>query len=78
MSSLNELQDLIHEKFGLDPSTLDINASMRDQGIDSLTLLEFVFAVEDRFGISFPEERSDVDTLAGIAAVIDGIRNVKA
>ncbi len=30
MSSLEELQSLIHHKYGLDPSQLDPNASMRE------------------------------------------------
>lgn len=78
MSSLEELQKLIHEKYGIEPSSLDVNASMREHGIDSLTLVEFIFAIEDHFGIRFDDAGSDVDTLAGLAEVIDGIRNGQA
>lgn len=74
MSSLKELQDLIQEKYGIEPSALDPNASMREHGIDSLALAEFLFDVEDRFGISFPDARADVDTLAGLAEVVDQLR----
>lgn len=74
MSSLKELQDLIQEKYGLDPATLDPNASMRGSGIDSLALVEFLFAVEDHFAISVPEEFSNIDTLAELAAVVDKVR----
>jgi acyl carrier protein len=59
MSSLKELQDLIQEKYGLDPSKLDPNASMRNSGIDSLGLVEFLFAVEDHYGISLPDDVVD-------------------
>ena len=48
MSSLNVLQELVHEKFGIDAATLDPNASMREKGFDSLALVEFLFAIEDR------------------------------
>ena len=51
MSSLAEIQELIHTKYGIDPATLDPNASMRGAGIDSLALVEFLFEVEDRYGI---------------------------
>ena len=71
MSSLKELQDLIQEKYGLDPAALDPHASMRDKGFDSLTLVEFVFAVEDHFKISMPDHDVNVDTLAELAAVVD-------
>lgn len=78
MSSLKELQDLIHEKFDIDPATLDPNASMREKGFDSLALVEFLFAIEDRFGISMSDEDSNIDTLAELAAAVDKIRAKQA
>ncbi len=77
MTTLEELQDLIHKKYGVDPATLDPNASMRGAGIDSLTLVEYLFAVEDHYGISVPEKYSDVDTLADLARAVDKIRAEK-
>ena len=74
MSSLEEIQDLIQKKYGIEPSTLDPHASMRGHGIDSLTLVEFLFTVEDHYGISVPEKYSDVDTLAALSAAVDEIR----
>lgn len=79
LNSLQELQDLIHEKYGIDPATLDPNASMRGTaGIDSLALVEFLFAIEDKYGISLPEEYSNLDTLAELAAVVDRLRAEQA
>ena len=40
-------------------------------GIDSLALVEFLFAIEDKYGISLPEEYSNLDTLAELATVVD-------
>lgn len=74
MSSLKELQDLIHEKFGIDTAELDPNASMREKGFDSLALVEFLFAIEDHFHISMRDEDSNIDTLAELAAAVDQIR----
>ena len=71
MSSLKELQDLVHEKFDIDAATLDPNASMREKGFDSLALVEFLFAIEDRFGISMSDEDSNVDTLAQLSLLVD-------
>lgn len=78
MSSLKELQDLVHEKFGIEASALDPNASMREKGFDSLALVEFLFAIEDRFGISMSDEDSNIDTLAQLAAVVDKLIAAKA
>ncbi|MDN4590104.1 phosphopantetheine-binding protein [Xenophilus aerolatus] len=74
MSSLKELQDLIQEKYGIDPATLDPNESMRDKGFDSLAIVEFLFEIEDRFKISMPDPDPSIETLAGLAAVVDRVR----
>lgn len=74
MSSLKELQDLIHEKYGIEASALDPHVSMREKGFDSLALVEFVFAIEDRFSIEMPDDDPDIDTLAELAAVVDRVR----
>ena len=77
MSSLQDLQDLIKEKFDIDPSTLDAHASMREKGFDSLALVEFLFAIEDKYGISLSDEDSNIDTLAELAALVDKVRAQK-
>ncbi len=71
MSSLKQLQDLIQDKFGIEESVLSPNASMREKGVDSLALVEFIFAIEDHFGISMSDEDSNIDTLAQLSAVVD-------
>ena len=78
MSSLTELQELIHTKFGIDPATLDPNASIREKGLDSLAMVEYLFAVEDHFGISISDEYSNIDTLSELAAVVDKLRTAPA
>ena len=77
MSSLKDLQDLIKEKFDIDPSTLDPHESMREKGFDSLALVEFLFAIEDKYSISLSDEDSNIDTLAELAAVVDKVRAQK-
>ena len=73
MSSLPELQKLIQEKYGIDPATLDPGESMRNKGLDSLALVEFLFTVEDHFHIDMPDTDTNVDTLAGLAAIVDKV-----
>ena len=74
MNSLLELQDIIHRKYGVSLADLDPHASLREHGVDSLTLVEFLFAVEDHYRIEIPKKYSDVDTLVALAAVVDEIR----
>lgn len=78
MSSLEALQSLIHQKYGLDPAALDPNTSMKESGLDSLAIAEFIFEVEDHFGVSIPENRLTSDTLAGLATLVDELLREKA
>ena len=74
MSSLKELQDLIQDKYGIEAAGLDPKESMREKGFDSLALAEFVFAIEDHFGITLPDDDPHIDTLAALADVVDKTR----
>jgi len=74
MSSLKELQDLIQDKYGIDPAELDPGASMRDKGFDSLALAEFLFEIEDRLHITLPDLDPEMDTLEQLAALVDRAR----
>jgi len=78
MGSLQHLQDIIREKYNLEPSAFDPQQSMREQGLDSLAVAEFLFEVEDRLGIELPDETKDLETLAGLAALIDRMRAAQA
>jgi acyl carrier protein len=78
MSSLKELQDMIQAKYGLDPSALDPNASILSSGVDSLALVEFLFELEDKYGISIPDTEPRAETLAELAVVVDKLRAAKA
>ena len=78
MSSLKELQELIQEKYGTEMAALDPHDSMREKGLDSLALVEFVFAIEDHFSITIPDNDPDVDTLAKLAALVDSIKASQA
>jgi acyl carrier protein len=73
-STLKELQDLMQEKYGLDASQVDPSASLRASGVDSLALVEFIFDVEDRMGVTVPDDNPNMDTLAELAAAIDRVR----
>ena len=74
MSTLDQLKQLLDEKFGIDPATLDPAQPLIEYGLDSLSLAEFMFTIEEHFGIEFPSGQQDVDTLAALADLIDGLR----
>jgi len=74
MNTLNELKQLIHDMFDIDVAKLKNDAPLADYGIDSLSLAELLFSVEDHFHVDFPDDRQDVNTLTSLAALIDELR----
>jgi len=74
MSTLDELKQLIHTTFGIDPATLKPDAPLGEYGLDSLSLAELVFTIDERFNIDIPDSRTEVNTLASLAALIDELR----
>ena len=74
MGSLQDLQNIIRDKYNIEPEALDPHRPMREQGLDSLAVAEFLFEVEDRLGLTLPDEHMQVETLAGLADLIDRMR----
>ncbi len=69
------ISDVLAEKFKVDPARIEPATTLEELGLDSLALMEFVFAVEDRLGIRIPEDRLDPRqagvTLEQLARLID-------
>ena len=51
--------EVLAEKFDVEATRIRPDATLESLGLDSLTLMEFVFAVEDRFSVRIPEDRLD-------------------
>ena len=66
---------VLAEKFKVDPLRIEPATALAQLGLDSLALMEFVFAVEDRFDVRIPEDRLDPReagvTLEQLARLID-------
>lgn len=74
MDTLARIKELAAKQFGGEPAAIDENAPVDQLGIDSLGFLEFLFELEDKFGISIPQESvAQVKTLAELATAIDGV-----
>jgi len=81
-STFATISSVLAESFHVDAATLTPEATLDRIGLDSLALMEFVFAVEDRFDVRIPEERLDPRqagvTLAQLATLIDEAVAAKA
>jgi len=56
MDTLSRIKDLAVKELSLDPAKLDPQAPLTDLGVDSLTFIEFMFKVEDEFGVKVSDE----------------------
>jgi acyl carrier protein len=69
------VSQVLTTKFQVDADLVVPDARLAALGLDSLTLMEFVFAVEDHFSIRIPEERLDPRqvelTLADVCRAIE-------
>ena len=72
MDTLLSIKELAAKQFGGDANDIDIDAPVDQLGIDSLGFLEFLFELEDKLGISIPQESvTNVKTLRELADVVD-------
>ena len=67
MDTLARIKALAAKEFAIDAGGLDPVAPLDTLGIDSLSFIEFMFKVEEEFGVSVPdEELKAIRTLADL------------
>ena len=77
MSPYMFLAQVLSEKYDVDPDMISPEATLTELGLDSLTIVELLFDVEDEFGIEVPEERATFETLAEAAALVEELLRAK-
>ena len=56
MQTLDRIKELAVKELSLDPAKIDAGAPLAELGVDSLSFIEFMFKVEDEFGITVSDE----------------------
>ena len=81
-STFAAISAVLVEQFQVDAGAVQPQATLDQLGLDSLALMEFVFAVEDRFDVRIPEDRLDPRqagvTLEQLARLLDEAVAAKA
>ncbi len=72
--------NIIAEQAMLEPSDVSMDSTLTDLGIDSLGLVESIFAIEEAFDISVPfnanePEASEMD-ISSVSSIIAGIEKL--
>ena len=71
MSSLATIQRMMVEQFDLKLEQLTPSAELASLGVDSLSIVEFMFNLEDELSIKFGDERMDFKTVQDVANIVD-------
>ncbi|WP_299725887.1 acyl carrier protein [uncultured Tateyamaria sp.] len=82
MSVQDKVIEIIAEQAVLEPGDVTLDSTLEDLGIDSLGLVESIFAIEEEFDISIPfnandPSESDFD-ISSVASIIKGIETLIA
>jgi len=82
MSIQEQVIAIIADQAMLEPSDIKMDNTLEDLGIDSLGLVESIFAIEESFDITVPfnandPQASDFD-ISSVAAIIAAVEKLKA
>ena len=76
----DKVVEIIAEQAVLEPGDVSLDATLVDLGIDSLGLVEAIFAIEEAFDIHIPfnanapqESDFDISNVASIVAAVQGL-----
>jgi len=74
MTTLESLTQLIHDKFGVELAVIEPDAPFASYDLDSLTVAELMFEIDDAFHVVVPDSAATtVTTLRQLAELIDGL-----
>jgi acyl carrier protein len=75
MTTLQSVQAILKANFDLSPDVLQPDAKLEDLAIDSLSVVEVLFAVEDEFKVKVPSEpmasQVQMKTISDLVAYVD-------
>ncbi|WP_407493530.1 acyl carrier protein [Pseudooceanicola sp. MF1-13] len=77
-----KVKEIIADQAMVDASDVTMDQTLEDLGIDSLGLVESIFAIEEAFDIQVPfnanePEQSDFD-ISSVQSIVDGIKKLVA
>jgi acyl carrier protein len=79
MNTLEIVQDILIKEYSLKRTQLAPDVQLVSLGVDSLGLIELMFQVEDRFGITLPEEKPPaLVTVSDLVSYIDQLVDPQA
>lgn len=73
----DKIVEIVAKQRRVAPSTLSLSDRLEDIEIESIDLVEIIFAIEDEFDIDVPQDR-DAMKLDTLQDVVDGVKRLIA
>jgi acyl carrier protein len=74
MNTLRTLEDILIRDYGVAADQITPAAKLAPLGLDSLSMLELMFKIEDRYGVKITEDApTDLTTIGDVVAFIDAL-----
>ena len=77
ISTYDFIRQTLIDKFEVDPELISHEATLEVMGLDSLTMVELLFDVSEKFEIEIPTDQHDFTTLGEAVALIDAALQAK-
>ena len=75
-----KIVEILAEQAVLEPGEVPLDASLEDLGIDSMNLVEIIFAIEESFDIQIPFNANepaavgfDISSVTSIVSAVEGL-----
>lgn len=78
MSTLVTVQEMLMAEFDLKADQVAPDSKLAELGIDSLATLEFLFKLEEKFGLDLNSDPTPVETVGDIATEVARMLSLKA
>ncbi len=73
MSSLDYIRQTLIDKFEVNADAITPEATFESMGLDSLTMVELMFEISEKYDIELPTDRLDFKTLGEAVILIDEV-----
>ncbi|MBS1207774.1 MAG: acpP [Proteobacteria bacterium] len=74
MDTLELLREFIKRRVTNPPEEVNPESRLEDIGVDSLTLLDLMFDMEDKFGVRMPDDLPRPETVAELIEIFEKLK----
>lgn len=76
--TLQLLQEFIKRRVVNPPETITLESRLEEIGVDSLSLLDLMFDMEDKFGVRMPDDLPRPETVGELIAIFEKLKPADA